>query len=34
MKHFLEKYHIGLDDKLVIACSGGADSMFLLCEVL
>ena len=34
MKSFLDRHHITDQSRLVIACSGGADSMYLLCEML
>lgn len=34
LKEFLQKYHISQDDTLVIACSGGPDSMYLLSEMV
>jgi len=34
MKSFLEKHHITPETRIIIACSGGADSMFLLSEIL
>lgn len=32
LKAFLKKYSISPNDPLIIACSGGPDSMYLLCE--
>lgn len=34
LKIFFTKYHIADDDTLIVACSGGPDSMFLVSEVL
>ncbi|EKE29084.1 MAG: hypothetical protein ACD_2C00233G0002 [uncultured bacterium (gcode 4)] len=34
MQKFFEKYKISSDDKIVVACSGGADSMYLLSEII
>lgn len=34
LKTFFTKYHITHDDILIVACSGGPDSMFLVSEVL
>ncbi|EKD30367.1 MAG: hypothetical protein ACD_78C00074G0001, partial [uncultured bacterium (gcode 4)] len=34
LKTFFQKYQITPDDTLVVACSGGPDSMFLVSEVL
>lgn len=34
MKSFLEKHHIWPNDPIIIACSGWADSMFLVSEII
>lgn len=34
LKTFFTKYHITPDDALIVACSGGPDSMFLVSEAL
>lgn len=33
LQPFLQKYHLTLDNTLIIACSGGPDSMYLLSEI-
>lgn len=33
LKSFLQKYRISQDEVLIIACSGGPDSMYLLSEI-
>jgi tRNA(Ile)-lysidine synthase TilS/MesJ len=30
MKNFLKKYNIKKNDNIILACSGGSDSMYLL----